>query len=860
MGALHSVALCTLVALGCASTPFGQLDAEGATLEVENRTPEDLALSVRGRTEGIVRARARLRMHHLAAGPAHLVGRAVRGGAGAFSAETSVVLRVGEHELWSVLPDAAGGEALAEVPPLGALVVQNPSQKDITLLIGGTRMGRVFAGATRRFDDLASGPLVLSARPDDGSSPAEAEIVLPPGGEAHWRFEPAGAALRIENGTDEALELTIDGRPLGRLASGAIWEGHEAPGLRLLMARSEPSRRPYETVLVLTADARAVWKVAAGQSALVVENGTGEPLQVEVGGRDPVAVAPRGEARFLAMPAGPVEVKALGTTSRLAYAARLELMPAQTVTWVAGPVTGSVRVDNRTARVITVYTTLGGEERERGQVQPGAVALVRSLPRTVLGFSAIAHGTTRRQSTSIDLSAFPAATWVVTATTGAVHIRNDRDEPLDAFVDALRQGEVPAHGQRTFTGIEIGLRLVECIGRASGATHRERLTITEEGLAEVAVQDTAAFVDIQNSSGEAIEPRGALFEQAPDIPAGATVTMRVRAGKQRLIALGRDSGIIYGHELLAVAGQRAAWVVRAEPARVIVWNRLAETVAVTLDDRAQGTLAPDATLVLAETPPGRHRVQVVGLRTSAVHTEELRVASGTESKVTFTAVLGVLLVENRSQEKVEVRIDGALFGDALGGAIHAFGKVAPGPREVELYFRTSQRLQRVQVEVREGERARIVAEAPLGLLVVDNSSHQDVRVIIDGQAIAVVPADAGPMLVSAPSGGRHVQIERLEDRTQLGFHLQIRADSAIHVPVPPRVVRLVVLNRTAQPLTIFLGERRIAEVLAHASDMFEDVPDGEVRLVAKDAGGAVTHEELRRLYAGETATWVLDLP
>jgi hypothetical protein len=297
--------------------------------------------------------------------------------------------------------------------------------------------------------------------------------------------------------------------------------------------------------------------------------------------------------------------------------------------------------------------------------------------------------------------------------------------------------------------------------------------------------------------------------------------------------------------------------VTVEPGRLLVWSRLDETVAVTVDDRAQGSLPPDERLAVGDVSSGRHQVQVVGLRSGLVRTQEVVVAPGADSKLTFTVELGVLLVENRSQEKVEVSIDGALYGEVSPGVVHAFGKVPPGPREVELFYRESHRLQRVQLEVREGQRARVVAEAPLGLLVIDNQTHGDVRVRVDGRAIAIIPADAGPALVNAPAGSHGVKLERLADRSEVGYQLQIHADTAIHVPVPPKTVRLVVVNRSARTLSLFAGERHIAELGARSSEMFEELPDGEVRLFARDESGQVTHEERRRLHAGETATWVL---
>jgi len=856
---LALVGIVTSVA-ACASVPERSEAPEGAILEVENRTTDDLALSVRGRTEAIVHSGTRLRVRHLLPGQVEASARATRGGPGAFAAHTTIALVSGETKHWSIVPDAAGGEPLPEVPGLGSLRVANPTKKDVSVLVNGVRVGRVFAGAERRFDDLPAGVTRVMARPDDGTAPTDAELMLVANEEIPWRFEQVGAELQVMNGTDEAIELTIDGEARGRIPAGETWTSREAPGLRVLQARSEPSRRPYEAVLDLTQSAPSSWKVEAGQSALVIENGTGEPLVLAVPGKQPRTLAPRGQARFDDLPTGPIELRARGETTQGAYAARLELMPSQVTTWVAGPVAGSIRIDNRTARVITVYTTIGGDEVERGRVQPNTTSLIRDLPRSNIHLSAIATGIARRSSTTIDLAETPAATWVVSGVSGAVRVANERDEAVDVFIDALRVGEVPAKGERTFTGAEVGGRLVECVGQTSGIAHADRLVVTEDVLVSLVVRDGTAWVVVDNKSGEAVATRGLLAEQVAEIPPGVAIRFRVRAGAQRLSVVGRDSGLVFARALEVQPGETGAWSVALEPGRLVLWSRLDETVSVSVDDRAQGTLPPDDVLTVGDLAPGRHRVQLVGLHTGIVRAEEVLSVPGGDVKVTFATETGVVLVENRSQERVEVTIDGALYGDAAGSAIHAFGRVPPGKREIELYFTTSHRTQRVWLELREGQRARVVAEAPMGVLVIDNSSRQPVRVTIDGMPLAVVPADAGPTLVNAPSGGRHVRIERMGDRTELGFKLQIRADSAIHVPVPPRTMRLVVVNRSDVALTLFAGEHRFATIAARSSEMFDELPDGEQRLFAKDAEGHITHEERRRLHAGETATWVLATP
>lgn len=831
-----------------------------AILEVENRTPEDLSVSVRGRVEGVVRSGARLRIRDLAAGEVEVHARSLVAGAGAFETALGAALYPARIAEVSILPDAAGGPALPEVARLATLQVVNPSPRSIVVSLDGARLGRVFAGTERTFEDLPSGSARIMARPDDATASRDEALTLAPDTVTSWRFTQIGATLTIDNATDEAIRVTIDGSERARIAPNERWTSTEAPGIRLLSARSEPSRRAYEELLELTRDEPAVWRVTSGQGALEVENATGEPISLAIPGRPPTSLAAGTRERFEDLPGGPLAIEARGQHTRTIYAARLELLPGQDLTWVAGPVRGSIRVENRTARTLTIYAGADLEESPRGQLAPGATALVRELPRTNIRIAAIAidaGGLGRRYATTIDLSQVPAATWVVSPVTGAIRVSNDSGGPVDVFVDALRRGEVADGQSRIFTGLETGPRRIECVGVNTRAVQREVVDINEEELATVAVRATTSWLLVDNATGEALSTRGVLATQLAEIASGASVRFRIPAGPQRLAVLGRDSGFVYARPIDAGPAEEVRWRVSLTSGRVIVYNRLAESVAVTIDGRAQGSLPPDESLALEEVTPGAHSVQVVGLRSGLVRGETVEVRPADDSKVTFSHELGSLLVENRSHEPVEVRIDGALYGTVSPSVLHAFGKVAPGAHRVELYFTASHRRQYVGLDVHEGQRARVVAEAPMGVVVVDNTSHQDVRVTSDGEVLATVPADAGPTLLAAPAGGRHIQVERLGDRTQLGFHLVLAADVAVHLPVPPNRVRLVVLNQGETPLMLFAGDRELGELAGHQSRMLEDLPDGEMRLIARDGAGRVTHEELRRLHSGETATWVL---
>ena len=882
----------------CASTP-PQAPAL-SSLEVENRTPDELRVSVRGRFEGVVEPGTRLRVRNLAPGPAAL--EAAGTGEGAAVHRLAGTLEAGKNTLWPLMPDL-DREPLAEVPPLTSLRIENPEKVDLEAAVYTPNgrlaaRGRVFAGQSRRFEDLPSGPVTIEVRQGLAGATTRVELVLSVGdamspdgtaGETAWRFESQGARLVIENATDEALEVAVDGLARGRVAAGGRLELLEGAGTRVISARSVPSLRPYETVLALNRGEEALWEVRSGRASLRVDNQAGESLMVWTRARG-AEFAEQGSplepgARLTVdeLEPGIHEVSAIGQRSKLRYGGVVEVGANQAGTFVVGPIHGTIRVDNRTSGALWLYVSeLGWPERKFGVVPKDTVVLLKNLargpvslrairPPSTLGRELLAADSgaealdlvsTRVFTSRQDLAETPAATWVIGERVGSVRVDNQRDEVIEVFADGARLGEVPAKGARVFSGVPAGARRIDTVGRASRETYGESLALGEDAVVTVTVVPTTGWLVVENGTSETLTPRGQLAVQAERIEPGQSFRFRVRSGEIGAALTGAETGYRYGKVLVVPPGGETTWVAQVAPGSLVLWSQLAESVAVTLGDLAQGTLAPDESLALPNLAPGPYRVQTVGLRSGRVRAYDLFISPESQKKLTLTVELGVVLVENLAKEPVEVSIDGEPYGRVEAGRVHAFGRVPPGAREVLLDFAKSARTQKVAVELREGQRIRVTAHPPVGLLVIENNSGEPLKVYGENQLLASLPADSGTTFVHAPAGPQLVRIERMDSRTELGIMLDVFADQAIHLPVPGRQVRLVVVNRTDEVLELFADDAALLTLPARSSQMLEKAGDalgrGEVRLVARHSRGQIPHEERRRLRAGETATWVLD--
>ena len=849
--------VCLVVFGACASTERAGEAPHGATLEVANRASVDVSIDVRGRVELTVHAGTRARVHDLLPGTAPVVARATTGGAGVFERRDTVTLADGKSTTWVVLPDAAGGEPLPDPPALATLIVTNTTTEHVRVSLDGAVLGRVFAGETRRFDDLTSGPHALVALPDDDSAQARAALELVPGGETTWTVANVGGTVHIENRTSESLTVSVDGAERTHITPGATWDGMVALGTHVLSGVSEPSQKPYESTLTVLADQPVVWIVTAGQAELVVDNRSGEAITVAVAGQSiPVA---RGASVIVSdIPTGPVAIDAVGS-SGMTYAGRIDLAPGQRAHWAAERVLGSVRVVNRTGRKLWIYTKpKGGSEDEAGELGSDTPVLLRNLARAPIGLSAIDPIGKRRYTTEIDLSEVPAGTWTIMPATGSLAIENERDELVTVFANALRVGDVPPNATQVFPGIGVGDALVESLGGRTGYVQHSRTSITEDRVALVVLPDPTAFVLVENATGEPLATRGVLADQVARLAEGSVTRFRMRAGKLRLTAVGNDSGLVYQTDVNATSDAPARWVVRQTPASLMVWNRMNEALAITVDDRAVGSIGPDENLTVDGLAPGKRTVQAVGLASGTLHSEVVNLAPAGEEHMSFTMKLAAIVIENRASEVVGVTIDGEPWGEVAANATHGFANLRTGKHKVEFDYRSSHRVSETDIEAREGQRVLVVAEVPMALVVVQNGSRQAARVLVDGQPIATVAADAPPTLVHVPAGPRLVQFERLGDHTVVSFRLDFWADSAIHLPVPPPDARLVVVNREQHATEIRFGELVVGTVDADSSMIFDALPDDTNTLTARSPDGTVTHSELRHFQPGETSTWVLE--
>lgn len=857
--------LATPLASGCASR--GAVSAEaraaGATLEVVNRTAVDLGVSVRGRVEGFVDAGTRARFRYLTPGEAELVASPRERGRVAPRAEATT-LEAGAVAVWEIVDADA---PVAAPPPLADLTVDNPSRRAVTVRVDGRDLGRIFPGEARVFRDLSAGERDVVAATDVAGLAATARLTLAPGDDNAWTVALSGARLEVLNDTDEPVELRLDGVRRGTLEPGERWASDaEPPGVRVATARGLTTRRPFEANLELSTAAPTEWRLNTAGATLRVRNATGEALAVTVAGREAVALGDGAQALVEGLEAGAVRATAVGERTGMVYAYEARLGPGQRAEWTARPVRPTVRVVNESGTTQLVYVEADAIDPRPGapkrvmrlatELAPGRAVLLEDLPESPFRLEAVDAEGLRKHAREVDPAAAPATTWVLPRSAGGVTVVNERPEDLDVYIDAVSFGLVEARATRTFTGVLVGSRLVEARGRRSRAVLRSPVEVSEEAAAVARFEDPTATLEIANALGVPLRTTGALADQRAVVPEGETVRFLVPA-RPHEVGLVDPDGVPLAWQADPDPGEVVRWRVAPATTSLIVTNELDEELAVTVDDASVGTVGRGETATFTGVATGRRRFATVGVSSGRVRALTEVATAARPVSWHLRSRPGRVVVKNGSAEAVEVFIDGRLHREVDPGTSLAFADILAGSRRVDAVGVRSRARQVFEAMVEEGADALVEVSAPMGTLLVDNQSGQDVIVRVDGVRMGRVSRDAGVTAVPAPAGRRLVQIEREGDHTVSGMQVAVAPAHAVHVLVPRPVARLAVANQTDGALTVRVDGRTLGEVAPGSSAVYEDLAPGRVELSAGAGEGGAAFFERRALRAGETATWVL---
>jgi hypothetical protein len=317
-----------------------------ATVIVENGTPWRVEVLLDGTVLGSVDSGAQERFTGIATGSHRLQARTQE----TEFPEEFPVLEPGESFTWRLRapeePVITGSGGIIPKPGTGRLRVENPHDESVTVLVNGTPLGRVEAGATRIFDELTAARVLLAAETTDGRTRYRGPSGrIEPGRVLTWRIG-TGETTSGEVADVPAPRREIEVRPADELP-----EADETVEVRPEDEPGGPGRPPAEPAGPFE-DAPAPADQGPGPDpglepgafpgqgdrAFVVENQTSQDLEILLDGRSVGAVGAGMTQRFTELPGPRFTPSARTASGRKTFShPEVDLSSRQSFTWMILP-------------------------------------------------------------------------------------------------------------------------------------------------------------------------------------------------------------------------------------------------------------------------------------------------------------------------------------------------------------------------------------------------------------------------------------------------------------------------------------------------------------------------------------------
>jgi hypothetical protein len=336
-----------------------------------------------------------------------------------------------------------GAVSLFEVsPPRAAMRVTNRSNATTWVFLKDGEQRKLTHGTSLTVDDLDSGSTKVYVRDEQGRLIWSGDVALIAGQTVDVAIPLPDGALSVLSYVATPLNIWVNGANLGLCAASGAAEFRGLPIGRSHIEAIDPDGRVLARAeLVLQAGPPTLWMVREGdtserrgdEGSLVVENGTAEPLRIQVDGVERGSILPGARRIVPGLVPGTRKVAAFGTLSKDVVRAEIDVVGGGVTSWTAGP--RSAKLALRNDRTEEVRVLIDGNAKVRlapSQSIELSIAAGASLIESV--------GVTSLRSTvhRMVLPAGDVSSLVFTAPFATVTATNRHQEPL-MLTDGDRQ-------------------------------------------------------------------------------------------------------------------------------------------------------------------------------------------------------------------------------------------------------------------------------------------------------------------------------------------------------------------------------------------------------------------------------------
>ncbi|MBL8786438.1 MAG: hypothetical protein JNJ59_16165 [Deltaproteobacteria bacterium] len=203
------------------------------------------------------------------------------------------------------------------------------------------------------------------------------------------------------------------------------------------------------------------------------------------------------------------------------------------------------------------------------------------------------------------------------ALTGAIEVTNERERPVEVYVDGRFAIEVRGRATQLIEGVPNGIRVVSYTGLGRDAASRwttDRVEVRIDRRSSLRIAPLRGSVAVRNLSGVAMRVRIGDLDLGIVTPGAEVLSPALPAGRYALVAapVGMPRAKPQTQEVFVEAGEVARAELRAFAASLVVENPFRRPVQVFIDGAKVGRVERNSRERIDRLDPGLVRIELRG--------------------------------------------------------------------------------------------------------------------------------------------------------------------------------------------------------------------------------------------------------